>query len=121
MNLTFTGQANPQTISLKGKISPTAVNDITDYVSYLKAYPNPTNNNINIEYSLENPMQVDMYIYNMQGELINNLGTHLGNSGINNLEWNGRDNNAQSVPNGMYNLIMRANNFIKSYKIAIIK
>ena len=100
LNLSLQGQANPQIIKLKGIVGPVAqtVNDY-NYISYLKAYPNPANNDIKIEYSLENSIPVSLFIYNMQGELIKDLGKFIGTGGINNVEWNGLDANGNAIPN----------------------
>jgi hypothetical protein len=79
------------------------VRDIAKEFNFV-AYPNPTSDKMNYEFSLEKSSQVQIEIYDMSGlrvsELVNTYlapGTHL-------LNWD-----VKGVANGTYNLVMTVN------------
>lgn len=65
-------------------------------------YPNPFNLNTQIEYSVPEPANVRIVIYNINGEIVRNLlNTHL-NPGFHFINWDGRDDKGNIVGSGIY-------------------
>lgn len=50
--------------------------------SYLKTYPNPVNNQLNIEYYLSTPGKFDISIYNISGQKISTCSSEFQASGV---------------------------------------
>ena len=70
----------------------------------ISAYPNPFNPNVNIEFnrskSSQENIQVD--VYNIRGQKINNLYNQISNEKTLKLFWNGVDKNGKAMPSGIY-------------------
>jgi hypothetical protein len=65
--------------------------------------PNPANqSNIHISFSLAEPTQIRLKIYDASGRLIKNLVNHQLGRGIYNFNWNGKDENNHAVAEGVY-------------------
>lgn len=65
-------------------------------------YPNPFNLNTKIEYSVPEPGEVKIIIYNINGEAVRNLLNAHINVGSHFINWDGRDNNGNIVGSGIY-------------------
>ena len=65
-------------------------------------FPNPFNPNTTISYSISADSEVDIMIYNIKGQVVNNM--KLGNlqKGNHSIEWNGTNENGKSVTSGVY-------------------
>ena len=68
----------------------------------INIYPNPFNDELNIDYKLTNSSEVNLQIYDLTGNLISDLfnGKHL--PGSYNITWNTIDNNGNTVQPGIY-------------------
>lgn len=65
-------------------------------------YPNPFNPITTIRYELATPSFVTLKIYNLKGQLIKNLLDGFTPAGINQVIWDGKDQNANAVSSGIY-------------------
>ncbi|MEJ2637802.1 MAG: FlgD immunoglobulin-like domain containing protein [Calditrichia bacterium] len=76
-------------------------------------YPNPFNPSTQISFAVANESTVNLDIYNMLGQkvrtLINNQRLEPGV--YNNYSWNARDDNGNSVANGIYYMVLTAKEF----------
>ena len=65
-------------------------------------YPNPFNPTTSIEFELSSGANTALDIYNINGQLVQNLAN--GYMGANSyiLQWNGKDLHGQRVPSGVY-------------------
>ncbi|MDY6915031.1 MAG: T9SS type A sorting domain-containing protein, partial [Candidatus Cloacimonadota bacterium] len=73
------------------------------------AYPNPFNPSTNISFALSQPAHVNIIIYNIKGQKIRTLTSNEYEKGKYILNWNGEDNNLQSVSSGIYFYKMEVN------------
>ena len=81
-------------------------------------YPNPFNNVTNIQFYLLYPSNIDIDIYNIQGELIKSLFYEQAcTTGLHRVTWNGQDNDGTSVSSGVYFYRIRISNNHKSMQI----
>ena len=85
------------------------------------AYPNPFNNTIKIDYSLEKRGHVDIEIFDTNGKWIKNLVGNLMSRGKHVVIWSGDDDNGNIISSGTYLVVIRFGTRIKSKKISLIK
>ena len=82
------------------------------------AYPNPFNPEVTFQYFLPTrfgEIQSEINIYDLQGRLIDKIGTGKSKPGLNNVSWKA------NAPSGTYFIQMSANNNNYSQKIQLVK
>ncbi len=85
-------------------------------------YPNPFNPNTNIRFTLKNDSFCKLTIFNIKGEKVYTLFDGLASKNqIYNCVWNGKDENAKNVGNGIYFYRIETDNFISTKKMLMIK
>ncbi|MBK8552210.1 MAG: CotH kinase family protein [Ignavibacteria bacterium] len=85
-------------------------------------YPNPFNPTTQIEYSLYQPGNVNLKIYNNLGKEVASLVNNLyQTSGSYILQWNGNDNSGAAVPTGMYFYKLETGNNSVTKKMLLLK
>jgi hypothetical protein len=57
----------------------------------LSAYPNPSNNNNTIKYSVDVPSQVKIVVYDMQGKLVKILADKKHDAGVYTIQWENKN------------------------------
>ena len=82
----------------------------------INAYPNPFNPTTNIIYDVPNYSRVSVQIFNMNGQLINELINEIKTPGIYTVSWN-----ASNATSGTYIVKMIAGSFVKTMKVSVIK
>ena len=92
----------------------------------LQSYPNPFNPETWIPYELTTETAVKIYIYNVSGQLIRtlDLGKQPRGRYINKEKaayWDGRTQLGGRVAGGVYFYVLKAGNFTKTRKMAIVK
>jgi len=65
-------------------------------------YPNPFNLNTNFSYSMVEPGNVKLTIYNINGKVVINLSNQYQAAGNHEISWDGRDNTGKIVGSGVY-------------------
>lgn len=65
-------------------------------------YPNPFNPSTEIGYAISNKSNVSLNIYNSVGQLVRTLVNGEKEAGYYKVHWDGKDNNGNAVPSGMY-------------------
>ncbi|MFA5498459.1 MAG: FlgD immunoglobulin-like domain containing protein [Candidatus Cloacimonadia bacterium] len=65
-------------------------------------YPNPFNPTTTIEFSVVEPSDVTIEIYNILGQKVKTLTSSFYNSGDHQLVWNGKDDNGRDLASGIY-------------------
>jgi hypothetical protein len=85
--------------------------------NFLLSYPNPFNNEINIEYYLENPEESSVQIYDIQGRLVRNLSSAIGTQGNQRIVWNGLNDSNSEMPSGLYLVYLRVGDKISTNKV----
>jgi len=86
-----------------------------------KAYPNPFNHAATIPYSLPNAGHVNISIFNMYGQKVKMLADGFQEAGAYTIQWEGDDDRANPVPNGLYFCLIDWDNFRQSIKLLLIK
>lgn len=85
----------------------------------LSALPNPFNTNTKIRYNLNATLLVKLMIYNQAGQLVKTLIDKKQSKGAFSIAWSGKDSHNNTVPKGIYFVILKAGS--KEYKEKLIK
>jgi len=89
--------------------------------SLIGNYPNPFNPSTLISFSLAQPVNVELSIYNIRGQLVKTLINDWQETGVHTIEWNGADNAAQRVSSGVYFYKLQAGSIVETKKMLLIK
>ena len=84
-------------------------------------YPNPFNPITNLKYELPDDAHVSIIIYDILGNVVNNLVNTNQSSGYKTVQWNGINNQGQSVSGGVYLYCIEADNFRQTRKMILLK
>ncbi|MCD6176454.1 MAG: T9SS type A sorting domain-containing protein [Candidatus Cloacimonetes bacterium] len=84
-------------------------------------YPNPFNPLTNISFSLPADSKVDLNIYNIRGQKVRVLAkSESREEGLQNIQWNGTDDNGKKVGSGIYFYKLEVDNFTVDVKKCIL-
>lgn len=89
--------------------------------SIIHNYPNPFNPNTIIRYNVPIASRVNITIYNVKGEIINNLVDQYQMAGSKFVNWNATNSSGQTVPAGVYLYKIVAGDFTQSKKMMFLK
>jgi hypothetical protein len=85
------------------------------------AFPNPFNQTTTISFSIPETNDVEMSIYNIQGQKIATLVNTTLKAGYHNVSWNGKNDLGQNVGSGIYIYKLQAGINIQNYKVLLLK
>jgi hypothetical protein len=98
-------------------LNATSVSEAKNISGYhLNIYPNPSNPNTTIEYTLPASAKISIVIYDILGREIIRLIDTYKNSGIYKIKWQ-----TNNVSSGVYFCIMRTGDFLSTKKIILLK
>jgi len=95
--------------------------DIPNTFSLSQNYPNPFNIVTIIKYQIPHTSHVLIRIYNLNGQIVNTLIDKNQSSGYYSLTWNGKNRYNNSLASGVYFYKMVAGNFVKVYKLLLVR
>ena len=101
------------TLSVENEIIPTRV--------VLSNYPNPFNPETTIEYTLKDPGNICLEIYNIRGQKVKTLVKDKLEAGKHTVIWIGKNDNNKPVSSGIYLYKLESGNFEKSKKMILMK
>ena len=84
-------------------------------------YPNPFNPVTRLSYDLPEDLFVSITIYDMLGNVVNNLVNTKQSSGYKSVQWNAIDNLGQPVPAGVYLYSIETKDFRQTKKMILLK
>ena len=93
---------------------------VDDY-SLVQNYPNPFNPKTRIFYRLDVSGDYSINIFNLRGQLVNNLVSKFGKEGSYSLIWNGTNNYGKKVVSGIYICRLETVNGIFDNKMLLLK
>ena len=96
-----------------------AVNELPSSIASINTFPNPFSDQLNIEYELAEASQVQLQIFNLQGQQLLNLGNEYQLAGMQRSVWNGKNSLGQKLPSGTYLLKITTEKGAASQKITI--
>lgn len=123
--LVLAGANNNRIDSVEASISltPTGVSEEqlpTEFALH-QNYPNPFNPTTSIRFSVPQPSDVRISIYNMLGQEVRTLFAGQMDRGTKTLEWDGKDNAGRGMSSGSYVYRMVAGSFVESHKMLLLK
>lgn len=95
--------------------------DLTDNFSIYQNYPNPFNPATTIRYNLKEDTKVILKIYNLLGREVKTLVDEKQSAGLKTVIWDGKNNDEEPVPSGVYIYRIIANEIIKSHKMILLR
>ena len=108
---------NPNSIHILNTLSTSEFTDIPSKFSLVKAYPNPFNPSITVSFGIEQNQNIDIAIYNINGQQVDKIQSGILSAGFHSFVWNG--NNVES---GLYFIEILGNNqLLSSQKVALVK
>ena len=87
----------------------------------LQNYPNPFNPTTTIEYQLPQSGNVQISIFNINGQLVKSLESNDESSGKHSVVWDSRNNSGQTVASGLYVCQVTFDNSMLVRKMLLIK
>ena len=97
-------------------------NDITPFTYRLhQNYPNPFNPITIIRYELPEDSFVNVTVYDMLGNVVNNLVNANQSSGYKSIQWNAANNQGEPVSAGVYLYSIEAGKFRQTKKMILLK
>ena len=86
-----------------------------------KAYPNPFNPNIAIDYNLKEDSKLSLNIYNSTGKHVKSLFDEYQSKGSRSIKWNATNDRNDPVSAGLYIFTMQVGKFRQTKKIVLLK
>ncbi len=90
-------------------------------IALAQNYPNPFNPSTTISYELPRAAQVELAIYNLQGQLIRTLCSGQMAPGIHHVVWDAHDSQGLQVPTGLYYYRLRVADQVFTRKLLFAK
>ena len=97
--------------------------DLYNSITKISNYPNPFNSTTTISFNLttEHMENTEIFIYNMKGQKVKQLGITNYELGINSAEWDGKNEACKPVSSGIYFYKLRSGNEILTRKMILIR
>ena len=96
-------------------------NDFPETFKLIQNYPNPFNPTTTLKYDLYKDSFVDITVYDMLGNVVNNLINMNQNSGSKSTQWNATNNQGEPVSAGVYLYKIQAGDFSQTKKMILLK
>jgi len=94
-------------------------------VELIRHFPNPMRRNRNeslkIDFQAEMGQRIEVSIYNIRGQLVNSYIHDTKHTGLNRIEWNGRDNSGKQSTHGLYLIKFTAGEYSRVIKTMIVE
>ncbi len=88
-------------------------------ITELKAFPNPFKEDLNLSFNLSQEEKTTIEIFNIQGQRVHTLLSELAPKGEHRVLWDGKDQNGQSMPAGIYLIRLRAGKALINHKVML--
>ena len=84
-------------------------------------YPNPFNPITTLQYELPEDLFVNVTVYDMLGNVVNNLINANQSSGYKSIQWNATNNQGEPVSAGVYLYKIQVGDFVDTKKMILLK
>ena len=114
-------------VNIQGEVNVCAstsvqLTTLPQQTTLLNSYPNPFNPETTINYQLSDDVDVTLSVIDITGRTITTIVQNEHQSaGIYDVAWNGNTHNGQPAPSGMYLLMLKAGNTIKTQKVTLLR
>jgi hypothetical protein len=83
--------------------------------------PNPVSSSTSISFSLLNPTDVQLEIFDVSGRLVRSLASGHQDAGTHQVTWNGRDNSGSQLANGVYYYRLSTSTGVASKALTLVQ
>lgn len=87
----------------------------------LRAYPNPFNPIITLEFILDRPGDIELNVYDIRGKLVKNVVKGFFRPGRHQVQWNATDEYGHKMASGSYFYSLKAENKVITKKMLLIR
>ena len=87
----------------------------------LSNHPNPFNSSTTISFTIPEPSQIDLSVYDIGGRLVNTLLRSRADGGYHSLVWDGTDRFGNSVSSGVYIYRIKVDEYNQSRRMLLLK
>lgn len=101
--------------------TPTAAPDPAPAPVALRAWPNPFNPQVTLEFSLATPAHGTLEIYDVAGRRLATVAAGSFAAGENRAVWEGRDESGQALPSGVYFARLAAGDARANWKLVLLR
>jgi len=84
-------------------------------------FPNPFNPSTTIYFDLHKPTNATLEIFNVKGQLVNTIAVGHFTSGRHFVNWDGLDQNKQTVTSGIYLYKLQTDDYVETKKMILLK
>jgi len=84
-------------------------------------YPNPFNPTTSINYNLSATSNIELKIFNQLAQEIQTIINSRQPAGIHQVKWDGRDSNRNLMPSGLYFYRLKAESFVETRKMILLR
>lgn len=106
-------------------LGPVAVTEVggtlPENLTLAQNYPNPFNAGTRIDFSIHQPADVKLEIFNVLGQNVRTLVQGAFTPGNYQVNWDGTDQSGRPVPSGMYLYRLKAGDLVESKKMNLLK
>lgn len=104
-------------------VNPTLVDDVGEYINNnsITAFPNPINSSTRIEFNSNSFEDTEFAIYSITGERVYLLESKPQSGNTISFIWNGESNDGNLLPSGVYLLLAKNKNALKTFKLIMLK
>jgi hypothetical protein len=95
--------------------------DLPDRFAVYRNYPNPFNPTTTIRFDLPVSGKVSLTIYSILGQKIRTVVNNTLEAGTHEVQWDGRSDTGAPVASGVYIYRFETDNFVRSYKMILLK
>ncbi len=93
--------------------------DQTKLITELRAFPNPFQEEVNLSFNLNQEERTTVEIFNIQGQRVHTLLSEIAPRGEHRVQWDGKDQNGQPMPAGIYLIRLRAGKALINQKVVL--
>ena len=118
----------PKTLTPSSSISVTVVvvsskskTLLPDAFSLSQNYPNPFNPQTVIKYTLPEDCHVELILYNILGQKVKTLVNEYQSAGYRMIHWNGRDDEGNEIPSGLYFYKIKTPKYSETKKMILLR
>ncbi len=95
--------------------------NLPSYFSLLPAYPNPFNPETRIAFTVPRQARVTLSVFNALGQLVETLYDKTLEAGVYTSTWSATRADGRVLPSGVYIVVLRAENFVQTQKIVLLR
>jgi hypothetical protein len=110
----------PLTVTINAGGEP-GIPEIPMETALFSAFPNPFNPSTNLRYSMKEPGDVRIDVFNAKGQLLKSFNNSHTVPGYYQVNWNGKDSNGRNVSTGVYFYRMTSGKYTATKKMVLSK